>query len=395
VPPLALMREGRVDERIVALFRINSRTPDTIVGDLLAQVAACTTGALRLAELDARIGTQRFEAAVEFLIRSTADRLGRRIASLGACSAAFEDVLEWSQNGRDHDLPIRVRLEVRGDRLIADFAGTAAQVLGPVNATKPLTMSCLLYAIKTMLDPDLASNAGLFRHVELITHRGTLVDAEEPAAVALCTSITSQRICDALIGAFNQLVPDRAIAASTGSMNALVVGGSDEKGRRYSYVETYAGGQGALRSMDGADAVHTHMTNTANSPVELIERSYPMTVLEYAVLPATGGAGRRRGGHGITRSIRVERPSTVTVHLDRTRNHPWGLQGGAPGSLASAVLERSGQCESIPGKTTISVAAGTIIRIATAGGGGFGPPGERPEASTEADRREGLMPRAP
>jgi N-methylhydantoinase B len=391
VSPLSLMREGKVDPQIVELFRINSRTPDMVLGDLLAQVAANTTGAARLAELVERTGEARFDDAVDFLATATANRLAHRLAPLEGRVARFEDSLEWSEDGADADLAIKVRLSVAGGRLTADFTGTAPQVRGPINAARPLTMSCLLYVAKAMLDPGLASNAGLFRQVELVTEAGTLVDARPPAAVALCTSITSMRITDALMGAFNLLMPEVAMAASTGSMNALIIGGEDSRtGRAYSYVETYAGGQGALADRDGADAVHCHMTNTANSPVETMERAYPMTVLRYAILPETGGAGRHRGGHGITREIRMEQKATLTVHLDRTRHRPWAVDGGSEGSFASAMLRSEGGETTLSGKCTVEVPAGTVVVMRTAGGGGAGSWELRPEAARAADRRQGL-----
>ncbi|WP_158243162.1 hydantoinase B/oxoprolinase family protein [Acidimangrovimonas sediminis] len=394
IPPLVILTNGEIDPSVVELFRINSRTPEMVVGDLLAQVAANTTGAARLIELSDRLGREKLGGAAAFLADATRRRLERRLSTLEGRAATFIDTLEWNApDGTPQDLEIRVALSVTGGRLIADFTGTSAQVRGPINAVRPLTMSCLLYTVKAMLDPGLASNAGLFGAVDLITEPGSLVDAAVPAAVALCTSITSMRITDALMGAFNQLVPEAAMAASTGSMNALIIGGRDDgHGQAFSYVETYAGGQGGLSGADGADGVHCHMTNTANSPVEAMERNYPMTVLRYGLLPGTGGAGQYRGGHGITRVVRLDQPATVTVHLDRTRHRPWGSGAGAPGSMASIRLRHGDTDEAIGGKSTVDVPAGTIVELCTAGGGGWGPVAERTEAAASRDARLGLTP---
>lgn len=387
IPPLMLVRDGEIDRAILRLFRINSRTPDEVIGDLLAQAAAAATGSRRLVDLVERTGWRRYADAAAALIRTTSHRLATRIADLPQKTAAFADVLEWEVDGTPVEIDIRATVTAAGDRLVVDFAGTGAQVAGPLNATRPLTLSCVLYVVKAMLDPGLASNAGLAEQIELRTEPGTLVDAQFPAAIGLCTSISSQRFCDVLIGAFNQLVPERAMAASTGSMNALLVGGIDPRtGRRFSYVETYGGGQGALATMDGADGVQCHMTNTANSPVEVIERAYPVSVLRYQLLDGTGGAGRWRGGCGMTRELRLEAPATVTLHLDRTYHLPWGIAGGRPGSHSGAVAVIDSVERALPGKCTVDLPAGTVIRLRTAGGGGYGRPAGAEDGATAPDQ---------
>ncbi|MGH7320153.1 MAG: hydantoinase B/oxoprolinase family protein, partial [Candidatus Rokuibacteriota bacterium] len=271
-------------------------------------------------------------------------------------------------------------------------SGTSPQLAGPVNAARPLTLSCALYVLKAMLDPGVASNAGLVQCVELVTPPASLVDATPPAPVALCTSITSQRIVDVVVGAMNELIPDAAMAASTGSMNGLIIGGVHFRlGRGYSYVETYGGGQGALSGLDGADGVHTHMTNTNNSPVEVIERVYPLRVLRYALVPDSEGAGRFRGGLGMTRELLVQGRATVTIHLDRTRTRPWGIRGGEAAAPARCTIVEGGAERLMPSKCTFEVEDGTIIRLVTAGGGGVAPPADRDAAAVAEDVREGLI----
>lgn len=392
VGPLLLVRDNEIDERIVDLFRINSRIADTVVGDLLAQAAANTTGLKRLIELVSRIGKNHFIAATAFLRDVTARRLGECIAQIGERTASFEDVLEWKDAEGPVDLPIRARVTASRGRLTVDLSGTADQVSGPINAPRPITLSAVLYVVKTMLDPEVTSNAGLMDHIDLVTRPGSLVDARFPAAVALCTSITSQRLCDVLIGAFNLLLPGKEMAASTGSMNALIVGGTDPRSQRaFSYVETCGGGQGALSDIDGADGVHTHMTNTANSPVEAIERAYPLTVFRYGLVEGSGGAGKYRGGHGLVREIRLDADATVTVHLDRTRHRPWGVRGGGSGGLSRLVVRKDDKVELLAGKCTVALPAGTVITVETAGGGGWGDATQRPQVDIERDEREGLQ----
>ncbi len=375
VPPMILVRDGAVERSTLSLFKLASRTPDMVAGDLLAQAAATTTGARRLAALVERTGRERFSDAVETLLTTTERRLEAAFRSLEGKSGRFSDTLEWNEDGKDVDLTVSVRLSVHDGRLVADFEETSAQVAGPVNAPEFLTASCVLYVVKAMLDPEIPSNAGLFRRIELRTPERSIVSAAPPSPVALCTSITSQRITDALIGAFNQIRPEQPIAASTGSMNALILGGfNPSTGHSYSYVETYAGGQGGLPGKGGASGVHCHMTNTANSPVELIEREYPLTVLHYGLVDGSGGAGQFPGGLGLRRSILVNADSVLTVHLDRTRHQPWGVLGGEAARGSRIVASDKDGERVLPGKSTTRVRAGTTITMETAGGGGWGAP---------------------
>lgn len=344
-----------------------------VAGDLLAQAAANTTGARRLAALIERTGPDRCTSAVKTLLSTTEKRLENALRTLEGRKGTFSDTLEWSEDGKDVDLTVSVSLEITEGKLIADFAGPSGQVAGPVNAPVFLTASCVIYVVKAMLDPEIPSNAGLFRRIVLATPERSIVNAAAPSPVALCTSITSQRITDALIGAFNQTRPEKPIAASTGSMNALILGGSNPAtGRSYSYVETYAGGQGGLPGMAGASGVHCHMTNTANSPVELIEREYPLTVLDYSLIDGSGGAGEFSGGLGLRRTILVNADSVLTVHLDRTRHQPWGIMGGSPAHGSRISVSGADSERALAGKSTSRVRAGTTVTLETAGGGGWG-----------------------
>lgn len=390
--PLLLCRGGDLDESLVRLLQANSRTPEEVAGDLLAQVAANLTGIQRVTEVVHKVGPGPLAECSAALIAATTRRLSRRIAELPVRSVTFADVLELDTADAQRDLPIRLGLRRHADRLMFDFSGTSTQVPQPVNATLALTLSCVLYGLKAMLDPEVASNAGMTQCVEIVAPEGSIVNARYPAPVALCNSITSQRIVDVVLGALNQLAPSNAMAASTGSMNGLIIGGRDpETGRGYSYVETYGGGQGAVLDLDGADGVHSHMTNTSNSPVEAIERAYPLRVLRYALVPDSDGPGAHRGGLGLTREIQVLGDATVTIHLDRTRTRPWGIEGGAAAATASCTLVSDGRERRAVPKSTFSVTDGTVIRLVTAGGGGAGDPSRRSREAVERDVRAGLV----
>jgi N-methylhydantoinase B len=392
IPPMLLQRGGTIDESVVRLFEANSRTPEDVAGDVLAQVAANITGVDRLRETSVKMSRDALLACSDDLILATARELSTLISHIPADTFTFTDALEWDVTADLQDLPITVSILRRDRHMIVDFTGTASQVEGPINATRALTLSCVLYAVKTMLAPYLPSNHGIAMCIDLRTPSGSLVDARYPAPVGLCNSITSQRIVDVLLGALGQIVPAGAMAASTGSMNGLIMGGPNPRtGRAYSYVETYGGGQGALMDMDGADGVHTHMTNTSNSPTEMIERAYPLRVLRYALVPDSEGAGRTRGGLGMTREVLLLGPATVSIHLERTRTRPWGVAGGHPALGSSCILVAGGKVRSVPGKATFSVEPGTVLRLTTAGGGGAGDPTLRRPEDVLWDVRNGLI----
>jgi N-methylhydantoinase B len=285
----------------------------------------------------------------------------------------FEDVMDDDGAG-NQDIPLRVSVEVNGDRVVVDFEGTAPQQLGSINAPLAVTGSCCAFVLRAVTDPDIPANAGADRPLEIRAPEGSVVNPLPPAAVAAGNVETSQRIVDALLGAFAQAVPALVPAASQGTMNNTLIGGIDPRtGGPFSYYETVAGGQGARPGRDGMNGVHTNMTNTMNTPIEAVESSYPLRVLEYRLVDGSGGRGRWRGGDGVRRAIEVTADrATVTLLTERRRHRPWGLDGGEPGRAGRNLVIRGGVEELLPPKETVAVHRGDVVVVETPGGGGHG-----------------------
>jgi N-methylhydantoinase B len=392
MPPVRLQDGGALNRDMLRIFAANSRTPDDLTGDLLAQLSSNHVGSRRLVELWERYAGD-LPRYLEGLIDYTERRLRAALDMMPAGRFAFEEVIEGDGFSEDA-IPIRVAVSRRGDRLHVDFTGTSPQVRGPLNAAKPGALACVYFVVKAVFDPDGPSNEGIARVVDVEAPEGTLVNARYPAAVALFNSVSSQKVTDALLGAFLQAVPHRVPAASTGSMNALIVGGVDTRtGRPYTYVETYGGGQGALHDCDGADGTHVNMTNTRNTSVEALEIAYPLRVHEYSLVPDSGGAGRRRGGVGLRRVLEtLSNGTTVTIHTDRRERGAWGVDGGEAGGCSRCTMQPpAGASVLLPSKATVRVPRGTIVCLETAGGGGWGPPRERDRDAVARDVRDLLV----
>jgi N-methylhydantoinase B len=257
--------------------------------------------------------------------------------------------------------------------LIVDFTESAQQVSGSLNAVAAITYSATFYVLRCLLPEEAAATAGLMRPVAIVTQARTVVDARPPAAVAGGNVETSQRIVDVLLRAFAQALPDRIPAASSGTMNNLTIGGIDPRtGEPYAYYETIAGGSGARPNSDGMPGVHTHMTNSLNTPVEALEYAYPFRVRQYAYRRNSGGAGKHRGGDGLIREIELLAPAQVTLLTERRVFAPYGLCGGSEGAKGRSVLIENGTEKELPGKCNIQADASAILRIETPGGGGWG-----------------------
>ena len=376
IPPVKLWRAGREDQDLVRLLLANTRTPDERIGDLRAQTGANHLAAERLRDLAGRLG----EGLLLESMTATKDHAERAIrAALREIPNGhyrFEDAMD--DDGVTEDpIPIRVLIQVEDDRLLVDFEGTAPQVRGSVNAPFAVTVSACAYVLRAVTDPDIPANAGSLRPLVVRAPKGCLLNPEPPAAVAAGNVETSQRIVDVLLGALARALPDRVPAASQGTMNNTLIGGVDPRtGAPFTYYETVAGGQGARPGRDGMSGVHTHMTNTLNTPAEALEMAYPLRVMEYRLRDGSGGRGRWRGGDGVRRSIEVlaER-ATLTLLTDRRTHAPWGLAGGSPGATGRNALRREGTDRALPGKTAVELRPGDIVVVETPGGGGFGPPG--------------------
>ena len=364
VAPMIAAINGEWVPEFLEPFLEATRTPDERIGDLSAQLGANEAGARRLIDALAAHG-RAAESVTEGLLDYGEARMQAAIRGLPDRTASFTDFMEWG----DEDLPITVEVTVEDDRLIADFSGSHTQIAGNINAVEAVTRSCLYYAVRVATDPTIPANGGCYRPIELRVPAGTLVSATPPVAVAAGNVETSQRIADTLLGALADLAPDRVPAAGQGTMNNVLIGSDTAV-----YYETVAGGEGATPHRDGQSGIQVGMTNTKNTPIESLETHYPFIVRETSLRRGSGGNGMRRGGDGIVRELEFTADVTVSIMAERRRNAPWGLAGGQPGATGEDwVIRRNGTRERLPGKVTFEAAAGERLRVATPGGGGWGP----------------------
>jgi N-methylhydantoinase B len=294
--------------------------------------------------------------------------------------AAIPDGVYEAEDALDDDgitdEPVRlaVLVTVRGERAIIDFTGSAPQVTGAINAVEAITVSAVSYVFRCLVGGEVPASAGLMEPIEVIAPAGTVVNANPPASVAGGNVEMSQRIVDVLFKALAQALPDRIPAASQGTMNNLTIGGIDMRtGQEFSYYETVAGGMGARPSLDGMSGVHTHMTNSLNTPAEALEYAYPLRVREYRLRRGSGGEGKQRGGDGVVREIETLVPARMSLLADRRKSRPYGLHGGADGQPGANFLIRvDGFSQKISAKGSHELQAGDRIRLETPGGGGLG-----------------------
>ena len=366
---------GKTNEGVFDVICRNSRTPDERRGDLTAQIACIGVGSARLVEIVDDYGLGVVQDHMAELLRYAETLTRAAIESIPDGEYHFEDVLD-GDGLSDKPICIAVTITVTGRDLVADFTGTAPEVRGPVNAVKSVTASALLYVLLSISGEDVPANEGCLAAARLIAPAGSVVAASPPRAVSAGNVETSQRIVDVLYGALAQAIPERIPAASQGTMNNVAFGGYDAtQKRQFAYYETIAGGMGARHGLGGISAIHTHMTNTLNTPTEVLEFEMPLRVREYAIRRRSGGDGCARGGDGIRRSIEFLAPVSLSVISDRRKTRPYGLVGGQPGACGTNTIRRSnGSEETIPSKAEVELAAGDILTIETPGGGGHGTP---------------------
>ena len=276
----------------------------------------------------------------------------------------------------EQPVPIRVCVTVAGDEITMDFTGTSPQRPGCINAPQAVTVSACLYVIRCIVGGDAPANQGCLRPVHIITPLGTLVNPEPQRGVAGGNVETSQRITDVLLSALSQALPELMPASSQGTMNNLLVGGHDlDRNKPFVYYETIAGGMGARPTKDGISGIHTHMTNTMNTPVEALEFAFPLRLKKYALRRGTGGDGKYKGGDGLVRDVEFLSPARVTILSERRKFAPPGFHGGHHGETGENVLLRGGYEEvHLAGKETLDVETGDVLSIRTPGGGGWGAP---------------------
>ncbi len=357
----------KLGDALVTRIKAASRTPDEREGDLHAQIGANARGAMRLRELASDWGIDGLLEAERALADYADARVRSALEGLPSGEWAFTDYMDDDGAGTT-DIAIRCTLRI-GDRVIVDLTESDAQVVGNVNAVAAVAQSAACFVLRCLVPQDIPVNAGCWRVLEVVTREGTVVSANPPAAVGAGNVETSQRITDAIFGAFAQAVPDLVPAASQGTMNNVLIGGTDASGRPFSYYETIAGGAGATPWGDGASGVHTHMTNTRNTPIEALEHAYPFRAVRYELRDGSGGAGRHHGGDGVVREIELlTDDATVTLITERRAHAPWGSSGGSDGAPGRNVIDG----EEVAAKVTRAARRGTRIRIETPGGGGWG-----------------------
>lgn len=372
LPPVRLYERGRLNEGLMDVICRNVRTPDERRGDLAAQLAANVTGARRFEELLGRYGPREVRLRIREARRNTGRAVRALLRSFPSGRFRFTDVLDDDGQGSG-PIPLRVELWGDGERLVADFAGTAPQQRGAVNAPLAVTHSAVYYALVCLLAEEVSINQGAFERVEIRAPEGTLVNARPPAAVAGGNVETSQRLVDVLFGALAQALPDRIPAASQGTMNNLTLGGAvPETGEPWAYYETLGGGAGASPEGAGESGIHCHMSNTRNTPAEALEYHYPLRVRSYSLRDGSGGEGARAGGMGVVREVELLAPATATLLTERRARGPYGLQGGLPGEPGENEVWLDGAWRDAPAKGTLSLPAGSRLRLSTPGGGGFG-----------------------
>ena len=381
IPPIRLVRNGELDEDVMRLILANVRSHAERRGDFQAQIGSLKTGAGRLLEIIERRGERETADYATHLIEYSARLMRHAISSIPDGDYRAADMLD-DDGVSDREVPIKVRITIKGQQARVDFTGSAPQVAGPINAVEAITVSAVSYVFRCLLEGDVPASAGLMTPIEVIAPERTVVNAVHPASVAGGNVETSQRIVDVLFKALAQALPNRIPAASQGTMNNLTIGGIDARSghaaREFSYYETVAGGMGARPDHDGLSAVHTHMTNSLNTPAEALEYAYPLRVREYRIRKGSGGKGKHRGGDGVIREIETLAPARMSLLADRRKRGPYGLAGGDDGKPGSAAIIRKGSgARRIGSKGSWELEAGDRVRIETPGGGGYGKKGKR------------------
>jgi len=372
IPPIRLARAGEIADDVMRLILANVRGHAERRGDFQAQIGSLKTGESRLLEIVARRGITEAKEYASHLIDYSARLMRHAIELIPDGTYQAED---WLDNDgiSEERIPIRVRIAIDGHRALVDFNGSARQVAGAINAVEAITVSAVSYVFRCLIGGDVPASAGLMEPIEVIAPAGTVVNAVHPASVAGGNVETSQRIVDVLFRALAQALPDRIPAASQGTMNNLTIGGIDPRtGREFSYYETVAGGMGARANHDGMSAVHTHMTNSLNTPAEALEYAYPLRVREYSIRKDSGGMGKRRGGDGVVREIETLAPARMSLLADRRKQAPYGLSGGEVGAVGRDAIIRNGSPVHIASKGSWELHPGDRVRIETPGGGGRG-----------------------
>ncbi|NLV07990.1 hydantoinase B/oxoprolinase family protein [Haloarcula rubripromontorii] len=382
LPAVRLVDGGEPNAAVHDLIRANVRTPDEREADLRAQRAANERAEERIGELLEEHGStllDAFDAVIEY----SRERVETELDALPDGTYRAQDILE-GDGVTDADILITVAVTIDGASVSVDFAGTADQVAGNLNAPLSVAKSAVYFVVRAITDPEIPPNHGCYEPVSVSAPAGSVLNPDAPAAVVGGNVETSQRVMDVTLAALATAVPDRVPAGGQGTMNNLIIG---DRAGEFTYYETIGGGFGARPGKDGMDGVQVGMTNTLNTPVEAMETEYPLRVERYALRPSSGGDGRYRGGLGLERTVTVETDATVSLLTERRRTAPDGIDGGKDGATGENLVDG----EPVPAKASVDVEAGSTISVRTPGGGGHGDPAERDPEAKERDRQDGKV----
>ncbi|HEV2489880.1 MAG TPA: hydantoinase B/oxoprolinase family protein [Candidatus Acidoferrales bacterium] len=375
IPPVKIFRNGAIVQDVLRLLLANVRTEREREGDLTAQLAACRIGERRLISIATKYGKPETSAYGRHLLDYSTRMMRATLREIPNGVYRADDFLD-NDGVSDSPIRIRVTIRIRSGHAEVDFTGSSPQCAGSVNAVRAIAVSAVFYVFRCLVDDQVPATSGLLRPIRITTPEGTIVSARPPAAVAGGNVETSQRITDTLLKALSQAVPHRIPAASQGTMNNLTFGGIDSRPGRgatpFAYYETIAGGMGARPGFDGESGIHTHMTNSLNTPVEVLEHAYPVRVRRYRIRRGSGGAGKYRGGEGIVREIELLVPMHVGMLSDRRKFGPYGLSGGEPGAVGKNEIVIAGRRRKVPAKGSFYAPSGAIVRVESPGGGGWG-----------------------
>jgi N-methylhydantoinase B len=375
IPPVRIVKNGEINRDVLDLLLSNVRTPGEREGDLTAQIGACRVGEARLQEILVKYAVGAIPNLTAELL-DYSERLVR--AELRRMPAGKFAATDYLDDDGYSPTPVEIRVSIELDpgaaRATVDFSGSSRQVQSSINAVYAITYSAVYYVFRCLLAEQAPATAGIMRPIEVIAPAGTIVNASLPAPVAGGNVETSQRIVDVVLKALAQAAPDRIPAASSGTMSNLTIGGIDPRnGQPFAYYETIAGGMGARPLADGLSGVHTHMTNSLNTPVEALEYAYPLRVTRYSYRRGSGGHGKFSGGDGLVREIELLADAQVTLLADRRKFPPYGLMGGGPGGVGKATLTTKAGHQELAGKCSVGASQGDRIKIESPGGGGWGP----------------------
>jgi N-methylhydantoinase B len=369
IEPMKLLMGGKEDNHVFDMIRSGTRHPVERMGDLRAQISANNTGERRLLSYIDKYGLDGFTNFVEAVLDYSEKRVRRAITSIPNGTYEAEDIMDGDGISQE-PVCIRATVRVGQEDLAFDFTGTHRQVEGNINAPVSVALSSVYYTVRCVTDFLAPPNQGCLRPIEVHIPEGSLLNPRRPAAVSAGNVETSQRIVDVLFLALARALPDRIPAQSQGTMNNLLIGC-----REFTYYETVAGGEGALPSRHGQGGIHTHMTNTANTPVEALEMAYPLRVESYELLVGTGGSGRFHGGDGVRRAVRfLGEKGTVSIISDRRNHPPMGLSGGGNGTSGKNYIIRESGIINLPSKVSMCIERNDLVVVETPGGGGWGHP---------------------